>query len=127
MKPKPRRFTLPCGREIAVGRNNGENDYITFKVGGKTDYWLHTKDIHGSHVVLFMNGETPGEDEIYQAAAAAAWFSKGKDSQNVPVDYVPLRYVKKPAGAKPGMVIFTNNRTVWVDPKDPGQKENGKI
>ena len=118
-KPKPRRYTLPCGREIAVGRNNSENDYITFKVGGKTDYWLHTKDIHGSHVVLFMNGDTPGEDEIYQAAAVAAWFSKGKDSQNVPVDYVPLRYVKKPAGAKPGMVIFTNNRTVWVDPKDP--------
>ncbi|MBR5641945.1 MAG: NFACT family protein [Firmicutes bacterium] len=121
-KPRPRRFTLPCGREIAVGRNNSENDYITFKVGGKTDYWLHTKDIHGSHVVLFMNGEQPGEDEIYQAAAAAAWFSKGKDSQNVPVDYVPLRYVKKPAGAKPGMVIFTNNRTVWVDPKDPDEK-----
>lgn len=121
-KPKPRRYLLPCGKEIVVGRNNSENDYITFKVGGKTDYWLHTKDIHGSHVVLFMNGETPGEDEIYQAAAAAAWFSKGKDSQNVPVDYVPLRYVKKPAGAKPGMVIFTNNRTVWVDPKDPGEK-----
>ena len=91
-------------------------------MGGKTDYWLHTKDIHGSHVVLFMNGEVPGEDEIYQAAAAAAWFSKGKDSQNVPVDYVPLRYVKKPNGAKPGMVIFTNNRTVWVDPKDPEEK-----
>ena len=121
-KPKPRRFTLPCGREIAVGRNNSENDYITFKVGGKTDYWLHTKDIHGSHVVLFMNGETPGEEEIYQAAAVAAWFSKGRDSQNVPVDYVPLRYVKKPAGAKPGMVIFTNNRTVWVDPEDPGKE-----
>ncbi|MBQ2228733.1 MAG: NFACT family protein, partial [Firmicutes bacterium] len=118
-KPKPRRFTLPCGREIAVGRNNAENDYITFKVGGKTDYWLHTKDIHGSHVVLFMNGDTPGEDEIYEAAAVAAWYSKGKESQNVPVDYVPLRYVKKPSGAKPGMVIFTNNRTVWVDPKDP--------
>lgn len=122
-KPKPRRFTLPCGKEIAVGRNNSENDYITFKVGGKTDYWLHTKDIHGSHVVLFMNGDTPGEEEIYQAAAAAAWFSKGKNSQNVPVDYVPLRYVKKPAGAKPGMVIFTNNRTVWVDPADPAEKK----
>ena len=121
-KPKPRRFMLPCGKEIAVGRNNAENDYITFKIGGKTDYWLHTKDIHGSHVVLFMNGETPGEAEIYQAAAAAAWFSKGKESQNVPVDYVPLRYVKKPAGAKPGMVIFTNNRTVWVDPKNPEAK-----
>ena len=119
-KPKPHRFTLPCGKEIAVGRNNSENDHITFKVGGKTDYWLHTKDIHGAHVVLFMNGETPGEAEIYEAAAAAAWFSKAKDSQNVPVDYVPLRYVKKPSGAKPGMVIFTNNRTVWVDPKDPG-------
>lgn len=118
-KPKPRRVMLPCGLEAAVGRNNTENDYITFKIGQKTDYWFHTKDIHGSHVVLFTNGIQPGEEEIFQAAALAAWYSKGRDSENVPVDYVPLRYVKKPNGAKPGMVIFTNNRTVWTNPVDP--------
>lgn len=118
-KPKPRRFKLPCGLEAAVGRNNTENDYLTFKIGQKTDYWFHTKDIHGSHVVLFTDGKQPGEDEIFQAAALAAWYSKGRDSENIPVDYVPLRYVKKPNGAKPGMVIFTNNRTVWTNPVDP--------
>ena len=119
VKPKPRRFTLSTGYEVAVGRSNTENDYITFKLGGKTDYWFHTKDIHGSHLVLFMNGEEPDADTIYEAASIAAFYSQGKNSENVPVDYVPLRYVKKPNGAKPGMVIFTNNKTVWINPKNP--------
>ena len=119
VKPKPRRYTLSTGYEVVVGRNNTENDYITFKLGGKTDYWFHTKDIHGSHLVLFANGEEPDADTIYEAASIAAYFSKGQNSENVPVDYVPLRYVKKPNGAKPGMVIFTNNRTVWINPKEP--------
>jgi len=118
-KPKPRRFTTSTGLEFVVGRSNTENDYITFKLGGKTDLWLHTKDIPGSHVVLFTGGAEPDETSIREAAAAAAFFSKGRESQNVPVDYVPLRYVKKPGGAKPGMVIFTNNRTVWTDPVEP--------
>lgn len=119
LKPKPRRFTLPCGKDILIGRNNAENDYISFRLGAKTDYWFHTKDIHGSHAVLLTGGEQPGEDEIFQAASAAAWFSQARQSQDVPVDYLPLRHLKKPAGAKPGMVIFTSNRTVWVDPEDP--------
>ena len=118
VKPKPRRFEV-CGYELLVGRNNTENDYITFKLGGKQDLWFHTKDIHGSHCVLLTGGAEVGEEEIFGAAAIAAWFSKGQSSGNVPVDYVPLRYVHKPNGAKPGMVIFTNNRTVWVDPKNP--------
>ena len=118
VKPKPRRFDV-CGYELLVGRNNTENDYITFKLGGKQDLWFHTKDIHGSHCVLLTGGAEVGEKEIFGAAAIAAWFSKGQSSGNVPVDYVPLRYVHKPNGAKPGMVIFTNNRTVWVDPKNP--------
>ena len=119
IKPKPRRFKLTTGYEVVVGRSNSENDYITFKLGGKTDYWFHTKDIHGSHLVLFTNGEEPDADTIYEAASIAAFYSQGKESENVPVDYVPLRYVKKPNGAKPGMVIFTNNRTVWINPKNP--------
>ncbi|MBQ6014663.1 MAG: fibronectin/fibrinogen-binding protein, partial [Firmicutes bacterium] len=75
--------------------------------------------IPGSHVVLVCEGADPDPKTMYEAAAVAAWFSKGKQSQNVPVDYVQLKYLKKPAGAKPGKVIFTNNGTVWVDPKDP--------
>ena len=118
-KPKPRRFTTAQGYEVAIGRSNTENDYITFKLGGKTDLWFHAKDIPGSHVLLFTGGCEPDADTIYEVAAIAAFYSKAKDSENVPVDYVPLRYVKKPAGAKPGMVVFTNNRTVWINPKEP--------
>ncbi len=118
-KPKPRKFTLKSGFDIYVGRNNTENDYISMKLGQKTDYWLHTKDIHGSHVLLQTKGIEPDADTIYEAASIAAWFSKGRESENVPVDYVPLRYVKKPNGAKPGMVIFTNNKTVWINPYNP--------
>lgn len=118
-KPSPRRYKLPSGLEVLVGRNNTENDYITFKLAQKTDWWFHTKDIHGSHVILVCNGADPSPEDMYGAAAIAAWFSKGRDSQNVPVDYAPARHVKKPSGAKPGMVIFTNNGTVWIDPKDP--------
>ena len=84
---------------------------------------MHTKDIPGSHLVLFTGGREPDAGTIYEAAAAAAFYSKARGSENVPVDYVPLRYVKKPGGAKPGMVIFTNNRTVWIDPKDPAEKQ----
>ncbi len=119
LKPKPRRYILSTGYEVVVGRSNTENDYITFKLGSKTDYWFHTKDIHGSHLILFTNGEEPDAKTIYEAASIAAFFSQGKESENVPVDYVLLRYVKKPNGAKPGMVIFTNNRTVWINPKNP--------
>jgi predicted ribosome quality control (RQC) complex YloA/Tae2 family protein len=88
-------------------------------MAGKTDYWFHTKDIPGSHVIVFTCGREITESCIFEAAALAAYHSKARDSENVPVDYVPVRYVKKPAGAKPGMVIFTNNKTVWVNPSEP--------
>jgi len=122
IKPQPRRFILPSGLEVVVGRNNTENDYITFKLGEKTDWWFHTKDIHGSHVLLVCHGVDPSPEDMYGAAAIAAWYSKGRDSENVPVDYAPIRHVKKPNGAKPGMVIFTNNGTVWINPKNPEEK-----
>ena len=122
-RPSPRKYVLDSGLAVLVGRNNSENDYITFRMGRKTDWWFHTKDIHGSHVLLVCNGADPSPEDMYAAASIAAWYSKGRDSQNVPVDYAPVRYVKKPNGARPGMVIFTNNGTVWVDPKDPEEKQ----
>ena len=85
--------------------------------------WFHTKDIPGSHVVLFTEGDDPNEEDIFEAAAAAAWHSKARDSENVPVDYTQIRYVKKPNGAKPGMCIFTHNRTIYVTPKEPAEEK----
>jgi predicted ribosome quality control (RQC) complex YloA/Tae2 family protein len=118
-KPNPRRFTLKSGLEVAVGRNNSENDHVTFKMGEKSDWWFHGKDIHGSHLVLLCRGVDPSPEDMYEAASIAAWYSKGRYSENVPVDYAPVKHIKKPSGAKPGMVVFTNNGTVWVNPKNP--------
>ncbi len=116
MKPQPMEFFTSTGKRILVGKNNKENDILTFKTASSTDYWFHTKDIPGSHVILFTEGEEPTESEIFETAALAARFSKGKLSGNVPVDYVRVKYVKKPSGSKPGYVIFTNNNTVYTDP-----------
>ena len=121
-KPEPYQYTLSNGMTVLVGRNNKENDVLTLKTAGKKDLWLHTKDIPGSHVIVQCGGVQPDETAIFEAAAIAAYHSKARGSENVPVDYVPVKYVKKPAGAKPGMVIFTNNCTVWVTPKLPGQE-----
>jgi len=118
-KAKPYRYETSDGFMVFVGRNNRENDILTFKNASKTDYWFHTKDIPGSHVLLLTEGREITETAIFETAAIAAYHSKGRSGENIPVDYVPVRYVKKPAGAKPGMVIFTNNRTVWVNPELP--------
>ena len=127
-----RNKSVPCeyhtadGYRVLVGRNNKENDLLTFKTAGSKDLWFHTKDIPGSHVILFTKGiplEELPKQTILEAAALAAYYSKGRSSENVPVDYVPVRFVKKPSGAKPGMVIFTNNRTVYVDPALPETKK----
>ena len=119
-KPKPHSYTLPSGATVLVGRNNKENDFLTFKRASSTDIWLHTKDIPGSHVILLTEGSAPSEEDLRCAAQIAAYHSKGRNSANVPVDYTKVRYVKKPAGAKPGFVIFTHNRTLYVDPSDFG-------
>lgn len=111
----PMRFKSE-GFVIRVGRNNRQNDRLTCKESEKTDLWLHTKDITGSHVIISAEGKEIPESVIYTAARLAAYFSKGKDSSQVAVDYTPVRYVKKPNGAKPGMVIFTNNKTMYVAP-----------
>lgn len=118
-KPAPYPYETSDGFKVLVGRNNKENDHLTFKMAGSKDVWFHTKDIPGSHVIVFTEGQEISETAIFEAAAIAAYHSKGKDSENVPVDYVQAKFVKKPAGAKPGMVIFTNNRTVYVNPEIP--------
>lgn len=112
-------YTLSDGTKALVGRNNKENDQLTFRKSGARDYWFHTKDIPGAHVVLSISDEALSEKQILEGAALAAYHSKARDSSKVPVDYMPIRYVKKPNGAKPGMVVFTNNKTVYVDPKEP--------
>lgn len=125
-KQKPLEYSLSNGMFALVGKNNKENDVLTLKTASKTDLWFHTKDIPGSHVILKMENkdiDDLSEDTIYEVASLAAYHSKGRLSSNVPVDYVPVRYVKKPAGAKPGMVIFTHNKTVWVTPKVPGSED----
>jgi predicted ribosome quality control (RQC) complex YloA/Tae2 family protein len=126
-RPEPLKYTLSDGTEVLVGRNNMDNDWLTMKFASKTDVWMHTKDIPGSHVIVRLEdgrnvNDIPAEI-IYEAASIAAYHSKAAGSDNVPVDYVPVRYVKKPNGAKPGMVIFTHNQTVYVTPKLPGTKK----
>ena len=126
-KPEPYRYSLSDGTEVLVGRNNLENDWLTMKFASKTDVWMHTKDIPGSHIIVRLddgrNVDDLSADLIYEAAAIAAYHSKAGGSDNVPVDYVPVRYVKKPNGSKPGMVIFTHNRTVYVTPKLPAASQ----
>ena len=103
------------GYTIYVGRNNKENDYLTNKFANKNDLWFHTKDIHGSHVILKTNpSETIPENIIYETAKLAAGHSKAKDSSNVPVDYCLVQYVKKVPGNKPGLVIYRNNKTIYI-------------
>lgn len=118
-KPKPYMYTLTSGKTVLVGRNNRENDWLTFKKASSPDIWFHTKDIPGSHVILVTDGEAPTDKELFEAASIAAFHSKGSSSSNVPVDYTKIKYVKKPSGSKPGYVIFTHNRTLYVDPSIP--------
>ena len=104
------------GYKILVGRNNRENDYLTTAIAGKNDLWFHTKNIPGSLVIVFSGGAEVSEDTVVKAAKLAAENSKGAGSSNVPVDYTQIKYVKKPSGAKPGMVIYKTNKTVYVTP-----------
>ncbi len=101
-----------------VGRNNKENDYLTLKYAKNTDIWFHTQDIHGSHAILMLDQKpAPSIDTLIKCAKIVALHSKAKNSSNVPVDYCEVRYVKKPNGAKPGMVIYTHQKTLHINPK----------
>lgn len=106
------------GFRILIGKNNIQNDYITTKLASKKDLWFHTKNIPGSHVVIMCDGEDVSDETILFAASLAAKNSKAANGANIPVDYTPIKFVKKPAGAKPGMVIYTTNKTVYVTPKE---------
>ncbi len=114
-------FTLqtkesPSGFKVIIGRNNIQNDYITTKLSAKHDLWFHTKNIPGSHVVIETEGKEVPDADIVFAANLAAKYSKAANSSKVPVDYTQIKNVKKPAGAKPGMVIYKTNSTILVDP-----------
>lgn len=115
---EPLHFRSTEGFEILVGRNNRQNDQLTLKTAKAADIWLHTQGIAGSHVIIRTEGRQPGEQTLFEAAQLAAYHSKGRSGSGVAVDYVPVKFVKKPAGAKPGMVIFTNNRTLYVTPDE---------
>ena len=115
---EPLHFRSTEGFEILVGRNNRQNDQLTLKTAKATDIWLHTQGIAGSHVIIRTEGRQPGEQTLFEAAQLAAFHSKGRSGSGVPVDYAAVKFVKKPAGAKPGMVIFTNNRTLYVTPDE---------
>ena len=117
-RPSPYRvFRTSGGFEVWVGRNNTQNDRLTTKDADKWDIWLHVQKIHGSHVILRTGGAEVDEESLLEAAKLAAWYSQGAESSGVAVDYVPVRYVKKPGGAKPGMVIYTNHKTLFVTPE----------
>ena len=112
----PFQFMTEDGKSILVGKNNYQNDRLTFRTAAPDDLWLHAKDIPGSHVILRLSGEEPSEESLHHAALLAAHFSKAQDSSNVPVDYTYRRYVKKPSGSRPGFVIFTHQKTLYVTP-----------
>ncbi len=111
---KPEQYYSTDGELILVGKNNKQNDQLTMRTANKSDYWLHTKDIPGSHVVI--RSDDPSEQTIEEAAVLAAYYSKYRMSSSVPVDYTQIKHVRKPNGAKPGYVIYDNQQTLFVTP-----------
>ena len=115
---RPMEFRSTAGLRISVGKNNSQNDLLTARLAHRSDIWLHTQKIHGSHVILWLDGGEADAQSLTEAAVLAATFSQARDGKKVPVDYTPVKYVKKPAGARPGMVVYTTYQTALVDP-DP--------
>ena len=115
IKARPMRFVTSGGYELLVGRNNVQNDHLTFKTAEKHDIWFHTKDIPGSHVIMVTGGEEPSERDYTEAAAVAAYYSKATQDL-VAVDYTAVKNIKKPQGSKPGFVIYKTNYTAYVKP-----------
>ncbi|MDR3348612.1 MAG: NFACT family protein [Acidaminococcales bacterium] len=110
----PLKIKMPSGAFVFVGKNNRQNDLLTFKIARAGDIWLHAKNIPGSHVILQNGGKAAGGDDLAAAAHLAAWFSKARGSSGVPVDYAARRHVRKPAGAQPGFVLYENQKTLQV-------------
>ena len=113
----PLEFVSSEGFRILVGRNNRQNDKLTLKQANNNDIWLHTKNIPGSHTIIVTGGRQPGDATLKEATMLAAYHSRAKDSSQVPVDYTQVRYVSKPQGAKPGMVIYVHYQTLFVTPQ----------
>ncbi|MFA0816240.1 MAG: NFACT family protein [Anaerofustis sp.] len=118
-KSTPLHYRTKDGFDVFVGKNDRQNDQLTLKSSSKDDIWLHTKDIPGSHVILKTNKGIYSEESLKEAASIAAYHSKACESENVPVDYTYVKYVKKPSGSPLGKVIFTNNKTLYVSPSVP--------
>ncbi|RKD27844.1 Predicted component of the ribosome quality control (RQC) complex, YloA/Tae2 family, contains fibronectin-binding (FbpA) and DUF814 domains [Caminicella sporogenes DSM 14501] len=119
----PNKYLSSDGFIIEAGKNNRQNDYLTLKASSKNDIWFHTKEIPGSHVVIKTNGLDVPKSTIIEAAKIAAYHSKARYSSNVPVDYTLIKFVKKPSGAKPGMVIYDNYKTIYVTPDEEDIKK----
>ena len=115
---KPFHYRTSDGFDVFAGKNNLQNDLLTLKTAFKSDIWFHTQKIHGSHVILVTDGREPTDEAMTEAAMIAAYHSRGRSSSLVPVDYTPVRQVKKPAGAKPGMVIYHVYQTAYVTPDE---------
>ena len=113
---QPMRFESTDGYPIYVGRNNRQNDELTFKLARKDDIWCHASKVHGSHVIISCGGTTPPDDTITQAAQLAAYYAETGGGQNIPVDVTTVKQVKKILGGKPGMVIYHTYRTVIANP-----------
>ena len=113
----PREFRSSSGLRILVGRSNVQNDALTRKAD-KRDLWLHTQKIHGSHVILCTEEGAYDDESLHEAALLAAYYSQAQGGSNVPVDYTSVKYVKKPAGARPGMVVYETYRTLYVTPDE---------
>lgn len=118
-KSKPLHYVSSDGYDIFVGKSNLQNDELTLRMAEPTDIWMHTKDIPGSHVIIRTNGQSElPEATMEEAANLAAFYSKAKNSSMVPVDYTQRKNIKKPNGAKPGMVIYLTNRTIYITPDE---------
>ncbi len=117
-KSKPLLYISSDGYEMYVGKNNTQNDYLTTKFAEKLDIWCHIKDDAGSHVIIRNKGTIIPDNTIYEACMLAGYYSKSKDGSLVPIDYTEVKYVKKPNGSKPGMVIYTTNKTAYITPSE---------
>ena len=115
---RPLAFVSSTGVPIYAGKNNLQNDQLTFKTANRLDTWLHTKDLHGSHVIIATGGTEPDAETLEEAATIAAWYSEGKTGTKIPVNYTLVKHVKKPAGAKPGAAHYVSFKTIYVNPDE---------
>lgn len=111
-------FYSTAGLPIYVGKNNVQNDKLTMKTARRSDLWLHARNTQGSHVIISCNGEEPDERTLFEAATLTAYFSQAREGTKVPVDYTRVCKVKKPTGALPGMVIYSDSKTIFVEPDE---------